>query len=590
MSTRTTPVSATISPEFLKSTDEKIRNVVAIGLPAVVALEPGNARRRGGIGSGVIVSEDGVVLTAAHVAADLGETATVIFPDGKRANAEVLGMNFFRDIAMLDITDEGEYPFVELGDSQSMTQNDFCVAMGHPRGYEQTRTPPVRFGRVMFNGNGKFIVTNATITGGDSGGPLLDLNGKLVGIHSNTGFHLSQNDHAPVSAFLADWERLARGERFGGRGVGAKASVPVLMEQEDAPNESETPVRPDRRPPSQESLQAAFEQHIRDLKKQLELPPIDPMVLDPEERTPVKDEFLHEMLNAFSPSVEEASMATHYVFLGDEWKSLCTVIHEDGFALTKASEIKNEDHQELRVLLKKGDLVSASVVQVFDEHDLALLRFEERNGGFASVTFTPNAPALPLGSLIAAAGTNSLPIAFGVVSVGSRPLPDKRQGYLGVEMEDVQSGVRLRYVRPASPADRYGLKAGDIITKINDTACNTSEDLSRTVSGFAPGTIVQIHLQRSGNAEVREVELGNLESAGRNSYGTNINNRSAGFSNVLQTDIPIVPQHCGGPVVDLDGKVIGISIARSGRTKTYVVPSSEIDELMQGPIATIIHR
>lgn len=89
------------------------------------------------------------------------------------------------------------------------------VALGHPGGYDSRRTPPLRFGRISRKNMGGFLVSDCTLIGGDSGGPLFDLDGNVVGIHSSISESLSFNRSAPVNAAKADWERLLSGEKWG---------------------------------------------------------------------------------------------------------------------------------------------------------------------------------------------------------------------------------------------------------------------------------------------------------------------------------------------------------------------------------------
>ena len=184
----------------------------------------------GGAGSGVIVSEEGLVLTAAHVVASLSDDVIVIFPDGKRVKAEKLGGDYDRDAAMVRITEEGRYPFVNVGESKGLLRNEWCVAFGHPGGFDSMRSPPVRLGRVL--GNGQFVTTDCAVVGGDSGGPLFDLKGEVIGIHSNIGSTLSENRHVPIGVFLGSWDEMIAGKRTGARFAGGEQQVdperPVL--------------------------------------------------------------------------------------------------------------------------------------------------------------------------------------------------------------------------------------------------------------------------------------------------------------------------------------------------------------------------
>jgi len=103
---------------------------------------------------------------------------------------------------------------------------DFYIAMGHPGGFDIRRPPPVRIGRAYNSNTNKFIVTDCVVIGGDSGGPLFDLDGNLMGIHSSIGAQLGQNNHAPVHIVKEDWDRLKKGEKWGTPMRARRASPP----------------------------------------------------------------------------------------------------------------------------------------------------------------------------------------------------------------------------------------------------------------------------------------------------------------------------------------------------------------------------
>jgi len=208
------PVAAREAPvglAELRELEGKVAAVVKRALPATVALV---SESTGASGSGVITSRDGLILTAAHVT-DGAETMVVIFPDGKQAEARVLGSNYSKDIGMARIEGEGEWPFVELGESKRLSAGDWVVAMGHSEGYDPARTPPVRFGRVVSEGPGNYLSSDCELIGGDSGGPLFDLEGRLVAINSSIGEALDNNNHAGIDGFREDWDRLLAGEAWG---------------------------------------------------------------------------------------------------------------------------------------------------------------------------------------------------------------------------------------------------------------------------------------------------------------------------------------------------------------------------------------
>ena len=195
----------------LTNLESKIEAVSQKAMPATVALI---SSMTGSSGSGVITTADGLILTAAHVVQGADEIE-VVFADGKQVNAKVLGANYSKDIAMVQIDGKGPWPCAAMGASKPLDAGDWVVALGHSAGFDAARTPPVRFGRVVSKGPGNFLTTDCTLIGGDSGGPLFDLDGKIVGINSSIGVSLTNNNHAGIDGFKEDWDRIKTGEAWG---------------------------------------------------------------------------------------------------------------------------------------------------------------------------------------------------------------------------------------------------------------------------------------------------------------------------------------------------------------------------------------
>ena len=130
----------------LRARQEKIQAVVAKALPATVAIQAGM-----GMGSGVIVSEDGLVLTASHVSGDPDQELTIMLADGRIVKGKTLGANRSVDAGMAQITDKGPWPFVPVGQSGDLDLGDWCVCTGHPGGVQPGRAAPVRVGRIVSN-------------------------------------------------------------------------------------------------------------------------------------------------------------------------------------------------------------------------------------------------------------------------------------------------------------------------------------------------------------------------------------------------------------------------------------------------------
>ncbi len=195
--------------ERLKHVQDRVQQVVKDKMNVVVAVTDGI-----GYGSGVIVSADGLVLTAGHVLTTGGRDFRVIFPDGREAKAKPLGKNLNVDAGMVQIIEPGTWTFAEPGDMESLNRGDWCICLGHSGGYELGRKPPVRAGRIV-----KFepdqIVTDCALIGGDSGGPLFDLDGRVIGIHSSIGSSIAENRHVSIGTFHKHWQRMSNGESWG---------------------------------------------------------------------------------------------------------------------------------------------------------------------------------------------------------------------------------------------------------------------------------------------------------------------------------------------------------------------------------------
>jgi serine protease Do len=167
-------------------------------------------------GSGVIISKDGYVLTAAHVAGQPNRDCTFTLADGREVKGKTLGLFRTQDAGLMKITDPGDYPHAELGNSSQLKEGQWCIAMGHPGGYQSDRGAVLRLGRVLSLANDA-ITTNCTLVGGDSGGPLFDMDGKVIGINSRIQELLISNLHVPVNAFHERdaWNRLVKGDVWG---------------------------------------------------------------------------------------------------------------------------------------------------------------------------------------------------------------------------------------------------------------------------------------------------------------------------------------------------------------------------------------
>src|SRR5690606_8259577 len=180
------------------------------------------------LGSGFLVSADGYVVTNNHVIqpdgrAELKEV-TVTMPDGTEYTAEVVGRDAASDLAVLKISGERPFPFVEFGDSRQARVGDWVVAIGTPFGLGGTVTSGIVSAVHRATGAGayeRFIQTDASINRGNSGGPLFDMQGNVIGINNaifspsggsvGIGFAIPAETAAPIVQKLISGEEILRG-------------------------------------------------------------------------------------------------------------------------------------------------------------------------------------------------------------------------------------------------------------------------------------------------------------------------------------------------------------------------------------------
>ncbi len=193
-------------------------------LPATVSL-PG--------ASGILVQRDDgyYVLCAAHVTLTADKRITFRLPDGRQLRGTSLGANHESDVSLIRVDSEGEFPAVEIGESGTLQRGEWVLMLGHPSGLKPGRNAPARLGRVLQVPTRGYVVTDCTMQAGDSGGPLFDMEGRVVGINSRINENLAVNMHAPVDALVEHWTALQQGQvteaRQRQRGMRTDFGVPL---------------------------------------------------------------------------------------------------------------------------------------------------------------------------------------------------------------------------------------------------------------------------------------------------------------------------------------------------------------------------
>jgi S1-C subfamily serine protease len=182
--------SASAAIASLDALSSGIAALVDLVGPAVVRVEPArNGRHTGGIGSGVVISPDGLVLTNSHVTHGHHE-ARLTDTEGRNLEARLIGEDRDTDLALLRVTSARRLSSAVLGDSKQLRRGQLVVAIGNPLGFEFTVTSGVvsALGRSLRASNGRLIddvvQTDAALNPGNSGGPLVSTRGEVVGINT----------------------------------------------------------------------------------------------------------------------------------------------------------------------------------------------------------------------------------------------------------------------------------------------------------------------------------------------------------------------------------------------------------------------
>jgi serine protease Do len=181
---------------------------------------PSNDAPRRGTGTGFLIDPDGSILTNHHVI-EGAERLTVKLADGRTLRAEVIGSDPDTDIALIKVTGAGQFPHAMLGDSAKLRVGEWVCAIGNPLAYEHTVTVGVVsfIGRKLFDPSlDNYIQTDAAISFGNSGGPLINSRGQVIGINSavsrqasNIGFAVPINQARAVLKQLKTIGRVERG-------------------------------------------------------------------------------------------------------------------------------------------------------------------------------------------------------------------------------------------------------------------------------------------------------------------------------------------------------------------------------------------
>jgi serine protease Do len=120
---------------------------------------------------------------------------------------------------------------VPVGDLSGVRLGDWVVSLGHPGGFNAERPVVARLGRIIMI-TSELIQSDCTLLSGDSGGPMFDAHGRVIGIHSGISDSATENFHVPISTYLETWERLAASENWGDSGGRSQVGLAASRHQQ----------------------------------------------------------------------------------------------------------------------------------------------------------------------------------------------------------------------------------------------------------------------------------------------------------------------------------------------------------------------
>lgn len=263
--------------------------------------------------------------------------------------------------------------------------------------------------------------------------------------------------------------------------------------------------------------------------------------------------------------------------LGDgKRRALGTIVGSDGWVLTKASEL----YGELACRLRDGRVLPAVVRGVSREHDLALLKMEV--GDLPEARWTGQA-TIEVGTIVGALGC-TMPTAVGVVSEPLRAFP-REPGWMSVyrKIEDTPRGLTVREVGEFNPESP--LRIGDIIVHVEGqptpdlkTYVALTEKPGVGVASVIAGDPIRVGIRRGD--QVLELRFPLPSESSTDAWESKSNRRSA-FPKVFASDVPIAPDRCGGPMLDRQGRVVGVTVACRTHGRVYVVPAALAREVAE---------
>lgn len=269
------------------------------------------------------------------------------------------------------------------------------------------------------------------------------------------------------------------------------------------------------------------------------------------------------------------------------------VVSAQGHVLTKASEVEGKGTITMRIdqdLFKEVEMVAVDA-----EWDVALLKVK------SDKEFTPvqlsDAEDVIQGHWVVSNGSASRSVRrvrVGIISAVTREIKSSTSKViLGVQLgAGKKDGLEIKKVSEKTGAAKAGLKSGDVILSAAGVELKERSDLLKALTGKKPGDFLPIEVMRKGKKMSFKVELMPRSGGPRMTRNDqmsggefSLSKRRDGFPRVIHHDTPLTKSSVGGPLIDLNGKCVGMNIARASRVATFAIPARELGEIIHGMLA-----
>lgn len=279
------------------------------------------------------------------------------------------------------------------------------------------------------------------------------------------------------------------------------------------------------------------------------------------------------------------------------------IMSSDGYILTKASELNLSDDKLLQpnipvnLQIRLGDnelFKEVQLVGYIEENDLALLKIDTE--GLSPVVFAETSE-IEQGSIVLSNGAStrrSRRARVGVISANAREIKGPVKVEMGVKLKWQDKQFIITDVEKNSAADEAKLKVDDIILEIDEQKIGKKLPISKVLREKIPGDLVDLLILRGKEKLTLNLELMAKEmpkkrvvTSRNDSMSGQFSRVRSGFSKVLQIDIPIADNSCGGPLLNLSGECLGLVIARANRAETFVLTLEEVKAAYQKMLADI---